>query len=89
MTTSSLAFIKKKFGIDDEVALNYEKKDNELILHVPLRSRYHSNDEIIAQAQDLAQQRKEQGWTRQDFFADFMKVREKVLQQIREHYEQA
>lgn len=88
MTTSSLAIIKKNFGINDEVTLKYEKKDNELILHVPLRSRYHSNDEIIAQARDLAHQRKEQDWTRHDFFADFMKVRDKVLKQIREHYEQ-
>ena len=88
MTTSSLATIKKKFLIDDEITINYEKKGDELILHVPLRTHYHSNDEIIAQAQDLAQQRKEQGWTRQNFFADFMNVREKVLKQIREYYEQ-
>jgi len=88
MTSSSLASIKKKFRIDDEITINYEKKDNELILHVPLRSLYHSNDEIIAHARDLARQRKEQGWTRQDFFADFLNVRDKVLKQIREHYEQ-
>ena len=88
MTTSSLAIIKKNFGIDDKVSVKYEKKDDELILHVPLRSRYHSNDEIINQARNLVKDRNEQGWSRQDFFADFMKVREKVLKQIREHYEQ-
>jgi len=88
MTTSSLAIIKKNFGIDDKVAVKYEKKDDELILHVPLRSHYHSNDEIINQARNLVEDRKEQGWSRKDFFADFLKVREKVRKQIREYYEQ-
>lgn len=81
MTTTSLAIIKKNFGIDDNVTVKYKKKNNELILHVPLRSYYHSNDEIINHARNLVDDKKEQGWTRQDFFADFMKVREKVLKQ--------
>ncbi|MDZ7399381.1 MAG: hypothetical protein ONB37_04360 [candidate division KSB1 bacterium] len=88
MTTSSLAMLKKNFGIDDQVTVKYEKRDNELILHVPLRSHYHSNDEIITQARNLVKDKKESGWSRQNFFADFMQVREKVLEQIREHYEQ-
>ena len=88
MTTSSLAIIKKNFGIDDKVKVKYKQKDNELILHVPLRSDYHTNEEIIIQARNLVNERKEQGWTRQDFFVDFMRVREKVLKQIREYYEQ-
>lgn len=88
MTTSSLALIKKNFGIDDKVSVNYEKKDDELILYIPLRSRHHSNDEIINQARNLVKDRKEQGWSRQVFFNDFIRVREEVLKQIRVHYKQ-
>jgi len=88
MTNSSLAIIKKNFGIDDKIMVKYEKKDDELILYVPLLTKYHSNDEIIDQARNLIKDREELGWTRQDFFADFRKVRDKVLKQIREHYAQ-
>jgi|AntAceMinimDraft_14_1070370.scaffolds.fasta_scaffold121301_1 hypothetical protein len=86
MSTLSLASLKKTFGITDEFPINYEKRGNELILHIPLKSTYHRNDEIINQARNLAHQRKKQGWTRQDFFADFMKVRDKVLEEVRSYY---
>ncbi|MCI0495980.1 hypothetical protein L0Z72_13330 [candidate division KSB1 bacterium] len=88
MTTASLAALKKNFKITDEAILKYERKDDEIILHVPIKKTYSSNDDIILQARNLVKDRNEQGWSRQDFFADFMKVREKVLKQIREHYEQ-
>ena len=87
MTISSLALLKKNYGITDDIPIKYEKKDDEIILRIQLSSKYHSNDEIISKARDLAQKRKNEGWTRQDFFADFLKVRENVLKQIREHYE--
>ena len=88
MTTASLAALKKSFKITDEAIIKYEKKGDEIILHVPIKKTYSSNDDIILQARNLVKDRNEQGWSRQDFFADFMKVREKVLKQIREHYEQ-
>lgn len=88
MTTASLAALKKNFNITDEAILKYERKDDEIILHVPIKKTYSSNDDIILQARNLVKDRKEQDWTRHDFFADFMKVRDKVLKQIREHYEQ-
>ena len=84
MTT--LASVKKNFGFTDELTIKYEKKANELILHIPLKSTYNQNDEIVLQARNLVQQRKKQGWTRQDFFADFMKVRDKTLKEVRDHY---
>lgn len=88
MTTASLAVLKKNFKISDEAIIKYETRDDEIILHVPIKKLYNSNDEIINQARNLVKDRKERGWSRQDFFADFMKVREQVLKQIREHYEQ-
>ncbi len=88
MTTATLAALKKNFMITDDAIVTYEKRDDEIILHVPIKKTYHSNDEIINQARNLVRDREEHGWTRQDFFADFMKVREKVLEQIRAHYDQ-
>lgn len=88
MTTASLAALKKSYKITDEAIIKYEKKDDEIILHVPIKKNYSTNDDIILQARNLIKDRKEQGWSRYDFFADFMKVREIVLKQIREHYEQ-
>jgi hypothetical protein len=89
MSTSSLAAIKRDFGLSDEIPINFEKKENELILHIPLTaSKYQENSEIIKKARDLTQQQKEQGWSREDFFNDFMKVREKILKEVRDHYAQ-
>ena len=75
MLTSSLATLKKNFGFNDNVPIEYEKKDGELFIRLRLESKYSSNDEIINQAYKLAEQRKSNGWTREDFFNDFMEVR--------------
>lgn len=87
ITTSSLALLKKDYGISDDMPIKYEEKDNEIILHIQLQTKYHSNDVIIDEARKLARQRKGEGWTRQDFFADFTKVRDKVIKQIRAYYD--
>ncbi|MBD3342448.1 MAG: hypothetical protein GF353_25335 [Candidatus Lokiarchaeota archaeon] len=87
MSKSSLSTIKKNFGISDDQQIKYEKKGDELILHIPIKSTYHENDEIIDQARNLAEQREKSNWTRNDFFEDFMKVRERVIRDVRVHYE--
>ncbi len=79
MSTLSLASIKKNFGITDDLPIKYERKDNELILHIPIQSAYHENEKIINQARKLADQRKKDGWSREDFFNDFVSGRDKVL----------
>jgi hypothetical protein len=87
MPTSSLATLKRSFSFDDNAPIEYEEKDGELFIRLRLVSKYSSNDEIINQAYKLAEQRKSDGWTREDFFNDFMKVRDEVLEKIREYYE--
>ncbi|MBU0566902.1 hypothetical protein KJ693_09595 [bacterium] len=87
MSVFSLATLKKNFGFNDDVAIKYEKRDEELIIHLPIVPEYRSNDEIINQAQELVKKRKAAGWSRQDFFNDFLKVRDEVLKKIRAHYE--
>lgn len=82
----SLAKLKRNFGFNDDVAIEYEKRDEELIIHLPIEPKYRSNDEIINQAQKLAEKRKAAGWSRQDFFNDFLKVRDEVLEKVRVHY---
>jgi len=86
MSTMPLASIKKTYGITDDLPIKFEQEENELILHIPLNSTYSDNDKIIDQARNLVHQRKKQGWTRQDFFNDFMKVREEVLKKVRAFY---
>ncbi len=86
MSTLSLSSIKKNYGISDDLPIKYEKKEHELILHIPLRKSYHRNDEIINQARNLNDQRNNNGWKREDFFSDFMKVRDKVLKEVKAHY---
>ena len=86
MSTSSLAFIKKKYGINDKSQINYEKTENELILHIQLEAQNEQNQEIIQKANELAQNRQVEGWSRREFFADFMKVRNNVLNDVRAHY---
>jgi len=87
MSTLSLSSIKKNFGISDDIPIAYEKKGDELILHIPLKATYNENKDIINQARDLAQQREKSNWSRNDFFNDFMKVRDRVLKDVRAHYE--
>lgn len=87
MSTSSLSSIKKNFGISDDLPIEYEKKGDELILHIPLKPTYHKNKEIINQARKLVHQREESNWSRNDFFNDFIKVRDKVLKEVRAHYD--
>jgi hypothetical protein len=86
MSTSSLSSIKKNFGISDDLPIEYEKKGDELILHIPLRLTYRKNKEIINQARKLVHQREKSDWSRNDFFDDFMKVRNRVLKEVRAHY---
>ncbi len=87
MPVFSLSTLKKNFGFNDDVAIKYEKRDEELIIHLPIVPKYRSNDEIINQAQKLAEKRKATGWSRQDFFNDFLKVRDEVLRKVRAYYE--
>jgi len=87
MSTSSLSSIKKNFGISDDLPIEYEQKGDELILHIPLRPTYPVNKDIINQARKLVQQREENNWSRNDFFNDFMKVRDRVLKEVRAHYD--
>lgn len=89
MSTSSLSSIKKNFGISDDLPIEYEQKGDELILHIPLGPTYAANKDIINQARKLVQQRKENNWSRNDFFNDFMKVRDKVLKEVREYYDKS
>ncbi len=86
MSTSSLSSIKKTFGISDDLPIEYEKKGDELILHIPLRVTYHENKEIMNQAKRLVHQREKSDWSREDFFNDFMKVRDKILKEVRSRY---
>ena len=53
MSTSSLSSIKKNFGISDDLPIKYEKKDDELILHIPLRTTYHENKDIIKYKKEI------------------------------------
>ncbi len=85
MQITSLATLKKNFGFDDNAPIEYEENDGELIIR--LRPKYSSNDEIINQAYKLAEQRKSNDWTREDFFNDFLEVRDEVLEKIMEYYE--
>jgi len=87
MPTSSLATLKKNFGFNDNAPIEYEEKDGELFIRLRLVSEYNSNDEIINQAYKLVEQRKSNGWTREDFFNDFLEVRDEVLEKIRKYYE--
>ena len=87
MSTLSLASIKENYGITDDLPVKYEEKGHELILHIPLRESYHENKEIINRARNLIYQREKNGWSREDFFSDFMKVRDKVLKQVRAYYD--
>ena len=75
MLTSSLATLKKNFGFNDNAPIEYEEKDGELFIRLRPASKYRSNDKIINQAYKLVEQRKSNGWTREDFFNDFMEVR--------------
>ncbi|MDI6792759.1 MAG: hypothetical protein QME81_07840 [bacterium] len=86
MPVLSLAKLKMNFGFNDAVAIKYEKRDEELIIHLPIEPKYRSNDEIINQAQNLVEKRKAAGWSRQDFFNDFLRVRDEVLEKVRVHY---
>jgi hypothetical protein len=86
MSTLPLSSIKKNYGITDDLQIKFEKKDDELILHIPLRTSYRENTEIINRAKTLINKRKQNSWTRDDFFADFMKVRDKVLNQVKDYY---
>ncbi len=86
MSTSSLSSIKKNFGISDDLPIEYEKKGDELILHIPLKPTYQKNDEIINQERKVVLQRKENEWSRSDFFNDFLKVRDSVLKEVRTLY---
>ncbi len=76
MLTSSLATLKKNFGFNDDAPIEYEEKDGELFIRLRLVS--NNNNEIINQAYKLAEQRKSNGWTREDFFNDFLEVRDEV-----------
>ena len=87
MPTSSLATLKKNFGFNDDAPIEYEEKDGELFIRLRLVSKYSSNDEIINQAYKLVEQRKSNGWTREDFFNDFLEVRDEVLEKVRKYYE--
>lgn len=86
MSTSSLASLKDKYGISDEISIEFEEKEDELLLRIPLRSACRDNYKLIKEAQNLAAQRTKEGWSREDFFDDFLKVREQVLSDVREHY---
>lgn len=86
MPTSSLATLKKDFGFNDSIPVEYEEKDGELIIRLCCVSKYSGNDEIINQAYKLAEQRKSDGWTREDFFDDFLRIRDEVLGKIRAYY---
>lgn len=87
MPVFSLDMLKKNFGFDDNIAIKYEKKNEELIIHLPVVPKYRSNAEIITQAQKLVEKRKTDSWSRQDFFNDFLEVRDEVLKKIRAYYE--
>jgi len=78
MPTSSLATLKKDFGFNDNIPIEYEEEDGELIIRLCFAPKYSSNDEIINQAYKLAEQRKFAGWTREDFFNDFLRIRGEV-----------
>ena len=81
MQTSSLATLKRHFGFDDNAPIEYEEKDGELFIRLCLVStKYSSNDEIINQAYKLVEQRKSNGWTREDLFNRFLEVRDEVLE---------
>lgn len=86
MITSSLADFKKAFGITDDEPIVVEEKGDELILRISLKRKYSSNDEIIQKACDLTHRRREVGWTRKDFFDDFMRVREQVINDLKAYY---
>ena len=86
MSTLSLSSIKENYGITDDLPIKYGKKEHELILHIPLRKSYRRNEGIINQARNLNYQRNNNGWKREDFFSDFMKVRDKVLKEVKAHY---
>ena len=79
--------LKRSFSFDDNAPIDYEEKDGALFIRLRLVSKYISNNEITNQAYELAEQRKSDGWTREDFFNDFMKVRDEVLEKIRKYYE--
>jgi len=70
MPVLSLAKLKRNFGFNDAVAIKYEEKDKELIIHLPIEPKYRNNDEIINKAQNLVEKRKAAGWSRQDFMAE-------------------
>jgi len=79
MPTSSLATLKKNFGFNDSIPIEYEEKDGELFIRLRPASKYSSNDEIINQAYKLVEQRKSNSWTKEEFFNDFLEVRDEVL----------
>ena len=87
MLTSSLATLKKNFGFNDNVPIEYEERDGELFIRLRPVSKYSSNDEIINQAYKLVEARKSNGWTREDFFNDFLEVRDEVIEKISKYYE--
>jgi hypothetical protein len=87
MPTCSLATLKKNFDFNDNMPIEYEEKDGELLIRLRFVSKYSNNDEIINQAYKLAEQRKSSGWTREDFFNDFMKVRDELIEEISKYYE--
>jgi len=82
MINSSLASLKKKFGITDDVFVKYEQKKKEIILRIPLKVRYDTNEEIVQNAENLVRDKNERDWAREDFFADLVKVRDKVFNDV-------
>lgn len=79
MTNLSLASFKEKFGITDDANIKYEKKENEIILHIPLKIQYDSNEDITHNMKNLIRDRKEQGWSTEDFVADIIKLSNKNI----------
>ena len=69
----------------DNAPIEYEEKNGELFIRLRLVPKQSSNDEIINKAYKLIEQRKSNGWTREDFFDDLLEVRDEVLEKIRKY----